>query len=112
MGRRRIYQHYEVPGTVALMVNAMIQDYPRRKRLIEYSSAPSEDVRNICLQMNSVIDASINDCEPLLSAIIISDIISCRGYDRSEATGIASKNLYYRVKQKIIEEIAEKLHLV
>ena len=112
MGRRRIYQHHTVPGTVVSLVQAIIQDYPRRKKLIESPSINSPGTNEECIRLNFIIEGIINSHEPMLSAIIISDIINCRGYDHSEASAIASKNLYYGLKNKIIEEIAIKNNLV
>lgn len=103
--------HHSVPGTVIMIVQAMIQDYPRRKRIVEYS-ASDINVIDECVKMNAIIEDVMRGYEPTLSAIIIADIINCKGYDRSEASSIASKNLYYNVKHKIIEEIAFKSHLV
>ena len=108
MGRRRIYQHYDVPGTVASMVQAMIQDYPRRQKLIDTDGCISEE----WIRLNSVIAEVINSHEPMLSSIILSDIIQCRGYDSSKASILASKNLYYNLKHKLIEDIARKCNLI
>lgn len=106
MGRRRIYQHHKIPNTVAHMVYAMIKDYPRRKRIVEYSSAQSEQTNEECIRLNHIVDSCIDADESILGAIIIQDIINQRGYDQSEATVYSSKNKYYNVKDKIIEDIA------
>ena len=106
MGRRRIYQHHNIPDTVVMMVQTMIRDYPRRKRVIEYSSASSDTVTDECMRLNEIIEKAINTNEPMLNAIIIADIIKERGYNQSEAVLISSKNLYYRIKRELIEEIA------
>lgn len=108
MGRKRIYQHYDVPGTVASMVQAMIQDYPRRQKLIDSEGCIAEE----WARLNSVIAEVINSHEPMLSSIILSDIIQCKGYDSSKASIIASKNLYYSLKHKLIQDIAEKCKLI
>jgi hypothetical protein len=112
MGRRRIYQRHTVPGTVVSLVQAIIQDYPRRKKLIEATSINNPNTNEECTRLNFIIEDTVNSHEPMLSAIIVSDIINCKGYDHSEASIIASKNLYYNLKHKIIEEIAIKVNLV
>jgi hypothetical protein len=106
MGRRRIYQHHKIPITVSQMVYALIRDYPRRKRIVEYCSAPSENSRAECVRLNNIVDACIDEGEAILGAIIIQDIINQRGYDQSDASVYSSKNKYYNVKNKIIEDIA------
>lgn len=112
MGRRRIYMHHSVPGTVVSIVQTMIQDYPRRKRFVECSLSDDTEAKGECLRLNRAIDDIVNSYEPTLSGIIVSDIINCRGYDRSEAAMIASKNLYYNLKHKLIEDIALKFNLI
>lgn len=112
MGRRRIYQHYNLPSTVVGMVYAVIKDYPRRKRIIEYSSASSDAVSEECMRLNHLVDSCIDEEEAILSAIIIRDIVNLRGYDQSEASCYASKNKYYNVKTKLIEDIAFKFNLL
>lgn len=106
MGRRRIYQHHKIPSTVSHMVYALIRDYPRRKRIVEYSSASSEGSYAECIRLNNIVDACVYDEEAILGAIIIQDIINQRGYDQSDASVYSSKNKYYNVKNKIIEDIA------
>ena len=108
MGRRRIYQHYDVPGTVVSMVQAMIQDYPRRQKLIDSDGCISEE----WARLNSIIAEAINAYEPMLSSIILVDIIHSKGYDSSSASIIASKNLYYNLKHKLIQDIARKCNLL
>lgn len=112
MGRKRIYQHHKIPNTVVMMVQTMIQDYPRRKRMLEYSSASSDVVNDECIKLNSIIEDAMNANEPMLNALIIGDIINERGYYQSEATSISSKNLYYRLKRKLIEDIAVRCNLI
>ena len=108
MGRKRIYQHYDVPGTVKLMVQAMIQDYPRRQKLID----ADEDIGNEWTRLNAIITDIVNSYEPVLSNIILSDIINTRGYDMSLASNISCRQVYYRVKRKIIQDIATKCNLI
>lgn len=106
MGRSRIYQHHKIPITVSQMVYALIRDYPRRKRIIEYSSASSDSSCAECIRLNSIVDACIDESEAILGAIIIQDIINQRGYDQSDACLYSSKNKYYNVKNQFIEDIA------
>lgn len=112
MGRRRIYQHYSIPSTVVGLVYAIIKDYPRRKRIVEYSSALSEAAYTECMRLNHIVDACVDEEEAILSAIILRDIINQRGYDQSEASAYSSKNKYYNVKNKLIEDIAFKFDLL
>ena len=107
MGRRRIYQHHSIPGSVVLLVQAVVQDYPRRKRILEYSSGATDTVEEACTRLNHIIEDVVNSDERLLSIIILEDIFRNVGYNKSEATSIASKNLYYSRKSKIIEDIAK-----
>lgn len=112
MGRRRVDQHYKIPNSVVKVVETIIQDYPRRKRLIEYSTLTNELVVNEYVRLNRIIETAIEREEPVVSSMIVFDIINSRGYNFSEATNIASKNLYYRVKRQLIENIAENIHLL
>ena len=108
MGRQRIYQHYDVPGTVASMVQAMIQDYPRRQKLIDSEGCIAEE----WVRLNKIITDIINSYEPILSNIIVSDIINSRGYDMSQASTFSCRQSYYRVRRKIIQDIARKCNLI
>lgn len=108
MGRKRIYQHYNVPGTVKVIVQAMIQDYPRRQKLID----DNRDIGSEWIHLNAMIADTVNSYEPVLSNIILSDIINARGYDRSLASNISCQQVYYRIKRKIIQDIAEKCNLI
>jgi hypothetical protein len=106
MGRRRIYQHHNIPSSVTGMVYALIRDYPRRKRIVEYSSASTDRSVLECVRLNDIVDSCIDKDEAILGAIIIQDIINQRGYDQSYASVYSSKKKYYNVKNKIIEDIA------
>jgi hypothetical protein len=86
----------------------MIRDYPRRQRLIDADACE----HNECARLNAIITDVVNSYEPMLSTIILWDVINSRGYYQSMATNISSKNLYYKVKRKLIEDIAIKCDLI
>ena len=108
MGRRRIYQHYDVPGSVVSLVQAMIQDYPRRQRIIDCDGDISPELE----RLNEIICDTTNSHDPMLCSIILDDIINARGFEKSKATIISSKKLYYNMKRKIIQDIAIQCHLI
>lgn len=110
MPRRRIYIRYEQPESVVRIVEAIIADYPRRERMIAYSTQ-DDGILTEYKRLNNIVDDAINSIEPHLCSIIRGDIIDHIGYERSRAACISSKGAYYRRKHKFVHDIAVALSL-
>ena len=62
--------------------------------------------------INKAINNALEEIEVGLRKIIINDIIENRGYSKSGAQIVISKNAYYRRRRKLIYDIAVLLSLI
>lgn len=111
MGRRRIYRNWKHPPSLVHTIEALIIDYPRRERIIRYSSA-SELTLEEYRRLNGIIDNAVESVEPDLAKIVKCDIVERIGFDKSRASLLASKCTYYNRKRLLIHDVAVSLHLV
>lgn len=111
MGRKRVYERYKHPYSLVTMVEAIVADYPRRERVIKYSSE-DEAIITEYSRINSIIDEMVNVLESELAEIIKDDIVNRVGYERSRAALFAAKKTYYRRKSMLIHDIAKGLLLI
>lgn len=113
MGRKKLYDNkIKHPYSLVHTIEAIIEDYPRRDRIIRFSSA-SKETTSEYRRLNDIIDTVIAETsEPELAKIVKNDIVERIGYDKSRAHMLASKCTYYNLKRKIIHCVAVKLHLV
>lgn len=111
-GRKRLLNRYDIPLSALRLAEAIIEDYPRRKRVIQYTAAESEMVLDNYRRLNNAIDDVVAGFDPGLSRVILSDIISRKGYSHSLAQDFASKNTYYAHRKKMIIDICERLNIL
>ena len=109
--RKKTFQHYEMPSSVVNIVIAHCADFSRRDKTIALNAAPTE-VLQIYRELNQVIDNALEDIEIGLRKIIISDITENRGYYKSGAQIVISKNAYYRRRRKLIHDVAVGMRLI
>lgn len=104
---------YNIPYSVVQIVYALCRDMSRWETLITARHVPKSTKANIKTIGKAFNTAKTTFDSPVVYEIIISDIINGRGYDySSKATGIMSKNTYYRYKKKLVRLIAENLHII
>lgn len=111
MGRNKIYFKYDDPATVVRIVEAVISDFPRKERVIAYSSAAPELLARY-IAVNAAINDAIVKVEPKLCRNIMNDIIDRVGYEKSNAAMYTSKGAYYRRRRMFIHDVAVALMLV
>ncbi|MBQ3015268.1 MAG: hypothetical protein IJD79_00650 [Clostridia bacterium] len=111
MGRKKIYNNWNHPQSLVNIIETIISDYPRRDRIVRFSSA-SETVIEEYRRLNAIIDRAVNELEPELARIVKCDMIDRIGYDKSRASLCASKSTYYNRKRKLIHDIAVYMCLV
>jgi hypothetical protein len=109
--RKKIFQQYDIPTSVVNIVIALCGDYPRRKKSLQSNAAPV-DILESYKNLNVAIDKALEDIEVGLRGIIISDITEYRGYNKSGAQVVISKNAYYRRRRKLIHDIAVGMRLI
>ena len=111
-GRKRLLHRYDIPLSVLRLAEAIIEDYPRRKRVIQYTATESELVLENYRRINGIIDEVVSGFDPGLSKVIFSDIIARKGYSHSLAQDFTSKNTYYTHRKKMIIDICERLNIL
>lgn len=111
MARKKTYFDWEIPSGVVSVVNALLADYERRERAIKYSNITGATLARY-VELNSVIDRALDDIEAGLRSDILRDIADGRGYTRSPAQCVVSKNAYYRRRRKLIHDVAKGLSLL
>lgn len=113
MGRKKLYDNkIKHPYSLVHTIEAIIADYPRRDRIIRFSSA-SEETLSEYRRLNDIIDNVISETSELeLARIVKNDIIERLGYEKSRAHMLSSKCTYYNLKRKIIHCVAVNMHLV
>ncbi len=111
MARNKLYFTYDVPTSITRVVNAVCADYERRERAIKYS-AITGDTLDKYIELNAAVDRALEDVEVGLRKILLDDISSGRGYYKSSAVCLVSKNAYYCRRRKLIHDIATSLSLI
>lgn len=111
MARRKIYYKWELPCAVVEIVRGICADYDRRENAIKYSNVTG-GVLERYVELNSAVDAALEDLEVGLRKDMIEDVALNRGYDFSRCSTYVSKCTYYNKKRKLIYDIAERLFLV
>ena len=110
MGRNRIYYEYDLPYSAVRVVEAIIEDYPRREAMIKNTQSP-DNVKEL-MRINGAIEECVGLFEPSLCAIVKEDIINRVCYERSRAAYISSRAMYYRRRKKFIHDVANAINLV
>lgn len=111
MSREKTYFVPEIPDSVARMVRTICADYERRERAIKYSNITGTVLARY-IELNAAIDGALQVIEVGIRDDIFRDIASGRGYTRSCAQCLVSKNAYYRRRRKLIYDIARRLALI
>lgn len=110
MPRRKTYFKYNIPASVVCVVTAIIADYYRREREIKHDATGSVLARYV--ELNSAVDRALSEVEAGIRADVLADIAEGKGYERSRAQFLVSKNAYYRRRRKLIHDIAVDLCLL
>ena len=110
MPRQKTYFKYNIPSSVVCVVTAIISDYDRREREIKRDATGSVLARYV--ELNSAVDRALSEIEAGIRADIMQDITEGKGYERSRAQFLVSKNAYYRRRRKLIHDIAVDLCLL
>lgn len=110
MARRRGYR-YNLPKSVADIVQAVCADYARRERAIKYSAITGPTLARY-LELNTAVDIALNGVEAGIRAELLRDIGSGHGYDASRICVLMAKNTYYARKCKVVYDIARGLSLL
>lgn len=100
----------ELPSTVRNLVVDFVADYNRRLREIKGTKI-SDEIRDHFVALNKSIDEAAATVDAGLVQILIDDIASTRGYDKSLAHCMMSMATYYKYKRLLMFEIAKKLQL-
>ena len=108
MARQKLYFKYDIPTSVVDIVKTICVDYERRERSIKFGNITGAVLARY-IELNSIIDAALEDVELGIRKSLLRDIQKRRGYDFSEANWAISKNAYYRRKRKLIYDIATRL---
>ena len=111
MAREKMYYSWKIPESVVHLVNALCADYERRERAIKHSTITGA-VLDRYIELNSVIDSALCEIDQGIRDDLLYDITVGRGYTRSCAQYVVSKNTYYRQRKKFVQEIATKLFLL
>ncbi len=111
MAREKMYYSWEIPASVVVVVNAICADYDRRERAIKYKAITGEVLERY-IELNNAVDKALTEVETGLRQTLLQDISAGRGYTRSPAQCVVSKNAYYRRRRKLIHDIAIDLSLL
>lgn len=111
MARTRIYYKWDIPGSVVIIVNAVLADYARREKIIRDANA-SEAVLKKAVELNAIVDKALEDIEPGIRREIIRDISLGRGYNKSNCCVLMQNETYYRRRRKLVHDIAVSLSLI
>ena len=96
---------------VKRLVYAICADYPRRARLLAIDRLPMETAATYA-RMNAAIDNAIDhNIEQCDRKDMLRSLQDRRGYN-SGGISHRGRNQFYKIKQKIIAEIAASLHLI
>lgn len=109
--RPRIYQKWEIPKSVVLLVRALCADYTRRQIAIEKKTV-DEKVLDEFVRINGAIDRALEDVETEVRRVILLDVVFGRGYNRSCAAMCMCEESFVKRKHKLIHDIAVELNLI
>jgi hypothetical protein len=110
MARRRSYR-YNLPRTVADIVQAVCADYTRRENAIKYSAITGPTLARY-VELNAAIDTALEGVEAGIREELLRDIGHGKGYENSMIAPLMAKNTYYIRKRKVVLDIARGLSLV
>ena len=110
--KKKIYQRHDIPESVVNVVIALCADFPRRNKCLTLNRNVTETAKERYRQFNNAITDALQGIEVGLQKIIFNDIVDNRGYGRSGAQIVISKNAYYRRRRKLIYDIAVLLDLI
>lgn len=111
MGRHRIYTPFDVPNGVLCIVRGIVMDAKRRNDEIKIG-IDNKDKESLYISMQNAIDESLEEIDVGFRQYLLDDIASGNGFDKSCASLFSSRGTYYRVKRKLIHDIAERLNLI
>ena len=110
MSRKKEYFKHEIPSSVVGVVCAICADYARRESAMKHGVVSGE-VLDRYAELNQIIECALMCIEAELREDLLVDIAEKRGFERSRANLLLSKNAYYRRRRRVIFEIAMGLRL-
>ena len=111
MARKRFFEHYTVPLSVARIAISVCGDYERREKLIRSSPSESPTFARMS-ELNSVVEQALSALEPAIRKDMLNDISEGIGYHKSKCSLMMGKNTYYRRRRKLVYDIAILLNLI
>lgn len=102
-----MYRKYNIPRTVATVVNAICADYARRAKELSNGTATSE-----CERLNAIVDDALENVESGIRKQLLYDISHKIGYRRSAVRSMLAPNTYYARREQVVHDIAVAVGLI
>lgn len=117
MARRATYDNSRLPYCVLQIVTSICADYERRAVALRAGKLEYEDVCVDAIlarygELNGAVDRALEQVEVGIRRDLLCDVALGRGYRRSAAQYMLSKNAYYRRRHKLLHDIARELRLI
>ena len=117
VARRATYDSSRLPYWVLQIVTSICADYERRAAALREGKLDYEDVCEDAIlarygELNSAVDRALEEVEVGIRRDMLCDVALGRGYRRSAAQYVLSKNAYYRRRHKLMHDIARELRLI
>ena len=116
MARRATYEPYRLPHGVLQIVTSICADYERRSSVLREGECSEEPCKDAILaryrELNGAVDRALEQLEVGIRRDLLCDVALGRGYRRSAAQYVLSKNAYYRRRHKLMSDIARELRLL
>ena len=113
MARGRVFDERRLPHGVLQLVISVCADYERRAAVLRDGEGNGEDsILARYAELNEAVDRALEQLEVGIRRDLLCDVALGRGYRRSAAQYMLSKNAYYRRRHKLMRDIAKELHLL
>lgn len=111
MARKRFFEYYTIPLSVARIAISVCGDYERREKAVRSSSGDTPAFTRMS-ELNSIVDQALSALEPAIRKDMLNDISEGIGYHKSKCSLMMGKNTYYRRRRKLVYDIAILLNLI
>ena len=112
MARGRVFDEHRLPHGVLQVVISICADYERRAAVLREGADGEDAVFARYQELNGAVDRALAQVEVGVRRDLLCDVALGRGYRRSAAQYMLSKNAYYRRRHKLMRDIAKELHLL
>ena len=112
MARGRVFDEHRLPRGVVMLVTSILADYERRATVLRDGGEVTSAVLDRYRELNGAVDAALEDLEVAIRRDMMCDIALGRGYRKSCAQYILSKNAYYKRRRKVVYDVALRLKLL